>query len=511
MSNQNKKVLLIVFSAVLFGYSSITMNSYIIWISFVPLLLAIDEKKIRSNIILIAIFSLVFGSIAYAWIPVTFERFTGSFSFISLIGIAFLILINFIQFFIWITAIQKFKIANQSFVRTMLLNTIFVASVYFILEWINCNLFIGIPWNKIMLRNAIASNVYFIQSASIVGSVGLSFIIIAANYLIFISLKTKRLLPLWLALGVFLLNFLYGLYIFQQDPEKDDKKNVALICENVKAETKWTEQGDQIISKMLGLVNDVKSSQPYLIVWPESALPWTYVENDDILLAIADILKGCNTQNLIGYLSQSEFNKNLVYNSAYLIDENGKSIGRYDKRILLDFIEKPFMNKSGIQFFSMFVQSIYDNVQKGNSNILLSTNLGKAKIEICNESLVSDYFNTNDISFDFIVNISNDSWLENTQNIKHHFYLSALKSIEYRKYTIINSNRGISGIIDDKGRVQISKQSDKPEKVLGYIVSNQKQTIFARFPLLIPILSILVLITMIIINYITRIKMRNQN
>ncbi|MCF8266126.1 MAG: apolipoprotein N-acyltransferase [Melioribacteraceae bacterium] len=478
-----------------------------IWFAFVPLLLALPEKKIKESIFCISIFTLSFGIISYFWIPATFQKFTDDFSFISILALSSFILGNLLLFIIWIAAFNYLKIKdNKSPIKKAVLNTILISVLYFVSEFINIISFKGIPWNKVSLRIALSSNVYFIQTASVIGSLGLSIIVISFNYLIAEFIKTKNKIILLIGIGVFVINLLFGFIMVNRTDESNNKKNVALVSGNVKAETKWTEHGDAIISKMLSLIKELKKHNPELIIWPETALPWSYIENDDILLAIAEILKGHHTQNLIGYLTQSEKDSNLVYNSAYLIDNNGKAIDRYDKRILLDFIEKPFLSEDYNKLLNMSVPSGYDNILRGRRNNLLKTKIGKCKVDICNESLIPGYFNSNDNSFEFIVNISNDAWFEENQNIEHHFYLARLKAIEYRKYMIINSNRGISGIFDEKGRILISNTSDSPKKLVSYIIPNSQQTLYSQFPLLIPALSMVIcgLFTIRKIRYIRR-------
>ncbi|MCF8366553.1 MAG: apolipoprotein N-acyltransferase [Bacteroidales bacterium] len=489
----NKVASGIIFSIItglLLAYSIAALNSYLAWIAFVPLLLAVYDKSLKESLLPVTAFTLAFGLVGYWWIPFTVQRYTGSFTMAGVAGMFAMIFSNLLLFFTWITVFKYLQIPkNNTSTGRIIYNTVLISVLYFLLEFLNINTFTGIPWNKINLRNTVASNVYFIQMAALVGSVGLSLFIISVNYLLAVFIKTRNRKALWIAAGIFSIHLLYGIIIVSSHVETGNKKRIALVCENVKAETKWTEQGDAIISKMFQLIKEAKHHDPQLIVWPESALPWTYRENDDILLAIAEILKGGHTQNMIGYLTQAEHDPNFVYNSEYLIDEAGKAIGRYDKHILLDFIEKPFLSNDYSKLLPMLARSYYDNVLPGRLSDVLHTNIGRCKVDICNESLIPDYFGAGENPFEFITNISNDAWFEGNQNIKHHFYLTRLKAVEQRKFIIINSNRGISGIVDDYGNIQVSGQSDKPAIISGYIIPNSKRTLFARFPLLMPLLA----------------------
>ena len=495
-----KIILLLILAGLMLGYTLVSLNSYLIWVSFIPLFVALKNQNLKNTIFYAIIFSSVVGFIGLFWVPYAFEKYTGVFSILSLFATLFLIISVIIFFLIWLIFFKNLEIKQKSNqIRTTIINTILISSIFFLIEFISIHIFQGIPWNKIAIRNALSTNLYFLQLSPIVGSLGLSIIVISVNYLFSEYLLSKNKMFLIIGTLIFLFNLVYGFLMlnFENDENKTERK-VALICENVKAETKWTEEGNSIISKMLKLVKEVKPCNPELIVWSESAFPWTYIENDDILIAIAKILKGNNSQNIIGYLTQSEQDSNFVYNSAYLIDNNGSTLSRYDKSILLDFIEKPFFSSNYNNILPMLSNSHYNNILIGDRKNILTTNIGKCKIDICNESLISNYNFNLDNSFEFIVNISNDAWIEGTQNIEHHFYFARLKAIEYRKYLIINSNRGISGIVDNKGRVQVSSQTEVPEKLIGYIVPNKGRTLYSRFPLLVPALAFLIIIILTI-------------
>lgn len=502
LNKRVKNIIFSIISGIILGYSVINLNSYLVWVAFVPFFIAIKNQNMKFTIYNTIILTSIIGLFGLFWIPFSFEKYTGAFSLLSILAAIVLTISVIIFFLFWIVCLKKIEIlSNSSKTKTIILNAMLVSILFFLVEFISYHTFQGIPWNKYSLRCSLSSNLYFLQLTPIIGSLGLSVIVISVNYLLAEFFLSKNKTILILAISIFFINLLYGFLIVEFKNENDkDKKYVALVCENVKAETKWTQEGDAIISRMLKLVREVKPFKPELIVWSESALPWTYIENDDILLAIAEILKGNITQNIIGYLTQSEKDSNLVYNSAYLIDKKGSSLGRYDKSILLDFIEKPFLSDDYSNILPMLTSSRYDNVLPGKGNRFLHTNIGKCKIEICNESLIPNYFD-NDDTFEFIVNISNDAWLEETHNIQHHFYFARLKAIEYRKYLIINSNRGISGIVDGNGLVQVLNESDVSEKITGYIIPNNYRTLYSQFPLMMPIISIFTLIIIIIYRF----------
>ena len=235
---------------------------------------------------------------------------------------------------------------------------------------------------------------------------------------------------------------------------------------------------------MLGLVEEAAKDRPDLLVWSETAFPWTFVEDDDILQALAGIMKRnhAESEQIIGYLSQTYDNPDIVYNSAYLINAESQAVARVDKHQLLTFFEEPLLRSKERLFIPMLTQSVYENMKRGDGSKLLPTSIGHAWVMICNESLLPNWYDKSISNANFLVNISNDAWLENTQHIAHHFFIARIKAVEYRKDMIINSNRGISGIVNKRGEVVVRSQSQEPELLMGTIYPNDRTTFYARFP-----------------------------
>jgi apolipoprotein N-acyltransferase len=159
---------------------------------------------------------------------------------------------------------------------------------------------------------------------------------------------------------------------------------------------------------------------------------------------------------------------------------DGKIAGRYDKRIPLSFIEQP---AAGIIF--PFLSSEGFVVKRGENNEPLNTPYGKAGVMICNESSVpSAASSVAKNGAQFLVNISNDGWFNNTYLVNLHFYNVRMRAVETRKDIVVNSNTGISGLVKASGEIAIQERSDEPYVKTLSIIPNNIVTPAVIMPLL---------------------------
>ncbi len=481
---------LAVISGLLIGVLATQLNAWLVWIGLAPLLVAIYGKKPGQAFAHGMVAGFLSGLVQLMWMPPVLVRYAGSGLVAGYAGV----MVMALYMAVWFAApFFLLSLIRNKTRELWWINALTFSALFFLFEWLHIHLLPGMVWDKFYLACATSTNKYMIQLAPISGALGIGLLISLVNYLIAEAVIRKNKGLLLAALAIFLINMLFGAARIHQGNIKDSGRpqTVGLICENVHAETRWTDMGDRIIHTMLKLVDESRRFKPSLLVWSETALPWTYQDDDDVLLALAGILSHSNasTQNIIGYQTIAEGDK--VYNSAYLINADGSASGRYDKTTLLSFFEEPLIRSRSRTAIPMLTQGGFDHVLRGKGKNYLPAHIGNARILICNESLLPDYSRMKGEPPAFLVNISNDAWLENTQNIAQHFYIARLRALEYNKDMIINSNRGISGIVSRLGVVQTMSRSDSPELLIGTIRPNNKTSFFARFPLFFPGMALL--------------------
>ncbi|MDB4334939.1 apolipoprotein N-acyltransferase [bacterium] len=349
-------------------------------------------------------------------------------------------------------------------------------------EWLQMNLLMGIPWVKETIAVSQLRSLYGIQLASITGQWGISFIVVSVNMLFALAIKNKKRNYFISGILHIMLFYFAGFIVYNLYDNTESKKiEVAIIQENIKAETRWNEaNGDAFAKRFFDLNREAASYNPDLIVWSETALPWTFRTDDNLVKNVLKITKKAQSAHILGILSESQKHPDKVYNSAYYIQPDGTVSSRYDKVNLLSFIESPLINKDfKVPFLS---EGIYSNILSGSSYEPLKTKLGMLGILMCNESLTpyeSKKFVSN--GAELLINISNDAWLENTHLIERHFYAARLRAVETGKDILTNSNRGYGGHISGNGTIITQNISKKASCTISSVTLHQKTSFYCKF------------------------------
>jgi apolipoprotein N-acyltransferase len=224
-----------------------------------------------------------------------------------------------------------------------------------------------------------------------------------------------------------------------------------------------------------------------MMLWTESAIPWTWSPDDDL---VRELLSHSRPQSITHVLGMNTaVSAGVVRNSAYCLLPDGKIAGRYDKKDPLLFIEQSWL---GWQF--PFLSSDGYSVEPGDNDLPLATPYGKAGVLICNESaLPGAAARRVRQGARFLLNMSNDGWFRGTWLVRQHFYNARLRAVETRKDIAVNSNNGWSGCIDASGRINMTG-------FLFTIHPNDKLTVAVRYPLIPVYICTLFVFAIIIIN-----------
>jgi len=164
------------------------------------------------------------------------------------------------------------------------------------------------------------------------------------------------------------------------------------------------------------------------------------------------LLFGAVSGHILDYSDPSTL-ANQRYNSAFLVDEGGTVLGRYDKQYLLAFGEY-------IPFGDVF-PVLYDWIPAaGRSSRGPNTapipfrgrNLG---VLICYEDILPEYTRklVANGGVDVLLNLTNDAWFGKTQEPKQHFVLALFRSIEHRRSLVRSTTNGISGAVAPSGEI----------------------------------------------------------
>jgi apolipoprotein N-acyltransferase len=452
--------------------------SYLAWFCLIPLFVALAQTD-RSHLFKSgALFGAVFGLVAYYWMPGAVTAFVGGSSIYGWLFYLLSVVICSLYFGGLTFLYSKLKRANN----IPWFNALLVAVIWTLGEQFLSFCFEGMPWFGFQVGDLLVGEQYFIQPAELGGVFLLSFVVVFISAWIGFVVSMRSWKLIWMpgvTLGAYfgLCFFLYQrLDMVKHKPAKE--VTIAIMCENTAPEEKWNNKnGAFMVKKLLSLNKQAADLKPDIVLWTESAVPWTYKPDDDFVKEVVKISAANNVTQIMGI--NSDYDKKAVYNSAYCILPDGTVAGRYDKRFLLSLAEKP------LPFFSLpFLSTDGFYAIAGENATPLPTPKGKAGVLICNEALISrSAIDMVRNGAGFLVNISNDGWFSNVPFlVRNHFNNARLRAVEVRRDIAVNSNLGISGSISADGSIVSANQGSQSFVGKVTLEEGSCKTLIVQYP-----------------------------
>ncbi|MCM8822112.1 MAG: apolipoprotein N-acyltransferase [Candidatus Omnitrophica bacterium] len=404
---------------------------FIAWIGLVPLFLILDNDKIHINKFIAGLVSgFVFHAITLYWIS-------------SVAGVFYLFLALYLGFFwgIFFSLIFSFRVELRAVIGT---------SLWYFLEIILQHLFTGFPWVFISLSQwnfPLAANM-----ASIIGSAGLSTLIVSINISIYLMLKHRKFIQF--------LSFLLILVLLNIVSSMN-----AVRCQHNSSVKIFAIQGNAgyfgqdpwgTFEKYRDLTDSIKKECD-LAVWPESSYP-SIVENDSEVLKYL-IEKSYDFPILIGSMSAENGS---IHNSAFLF--NRGILSRYDKSHLVPFGEYvPGKKFSFVKKAYIRIAGGIPDMKPGKNSGVFNLNSKKFAVLICFENIFPEIAQKNmQYNPNFFVTITNDSWYGHSFGPYQHFAHNIFRAIETGRYVIQVSTTGITGYATPNGKFDtLGKNGEK--------------------------------------------------
>jgi apolipoprotein N-acyltransferase len=521
---KNKERFLLILSGILMGISFPPFPfpfTLFMFVGLIPYLKVIESKQslidINRSTYLMA---FVFSAITIYWVG-SWQKEADTFLMIS--G-GLLLFVNPVQLLIPSTLYYFTKRLFKGNVALFLFPLFWVTYEYFtmITE-------IRFPW--MTLGSGVALFNDFIQAADIVGSLGLSFIVIFINiffYKAFINYKTSKkkfYFNFSLSILIFLTIISYGFYRKSSFELSKKKVLVGIIQPNINPWDKWA-TGD--LNKFLDLYLDLSEKAiekgAEILIWPETAMPVYLMSGgySSIVDSIYRFLRQKNIYLLTGmpdliYYDKSNFpddakyNENggfyyATYNAILFLSPHSWKIQRYGKTKLVPFGEKvPYADK--IPFLGSLIKwgvgisgwnvghdtTVFSLPFPERENYII-TYSRKDSLYInglvCYESVFPDFVaQFVNRGAQMIVVVTNDSWYGKLSGPYQHKEYAALRAVENRRSVVRAANGGISCIINPLGITETQSEMFEKTYVTGNVSIENEKTFFTRNPLIIPILS----------------------
>ena len=445
-------------SIISFHPFNITIVNFIVFPLFFYLIVYINKKSksiyrkkpLRKNLFTLGLlFGFGFYLSGISWIAnsLTFDD-----NFKILIPFTIILIPLFLSLFIAIPVLFIGPYLNFSFSSIFLFSSVLAIS-----EYLRAQILTGFPWNLWAY-----STVWLTEIIQIVNVIGLnSYNLIVITFftlpvIIFFRINITKKIICFMTIGSIILSlFIFGNYEINKNRKiigNNDKVFIKIISPNFELEYGLTKE--KILERFNKLVrySNPKKGEKTLFIWPEGVFSgYSY---DEVFAFKELILKNFSKEHTIIFgINQLDPKSGNFYNSMLVVDNNFKIIQSYNKRKLVPFGEflpfENFINKFGFKKITEGHGSFLRGIK--NDNILID------KINflplICYEIIFTDLIQKSHADTNLIINISEDGWFGNTIGPDQHFTKSIFRAIENDTFLLRSANKGISAIIDNKGKI----------------------------------------------------------
>lgn len=342
---------------------------------------------------------------------------------------------------------------------------LFFAMVWTIVEILRATLFSGFPWN--LLGYSANFSEYFIQLASIFGVYGISLVVCIAGAIPYSlwkisqnkkgkwQLTSQNKTPTIIVYVLVAVIWMWGGWRSMAHPIFfDSQAKLRVVQAGIEQDHKWDPAlREYIMSSYLDLTMSEGYKEITHVLWPETATPYFLNDNEDVRLRIgAAVPRGgyVMTGSLRG--DTNEFGAlEEVWNSLFVINDQGKIVDYYDKNHLVPFGEYvPFRQFLPIE---KITEGQVDFSPGKGFQTLTVPGLPPFSPLICYEAIFSGQVTNKKQDTQLLINITNDAWFGRSAAPYQHLEMSRVRAIEEGLPLIRAANTGISAVIDPMGRV----------------------------------------------------------
>ncbi|MDG1289516.1 MAG: apolipoprotein N-acyltransferase [Lentibacter sp.] len=193
--------------------------------------------------------------------------------------------------------------------------------------------------------------------------------------------------------------------------------------------------------------------RPDLIIWPETAVPWTLGRAETALNMISDAAG--DVPVVVGI---QRFDGPRLFNSLALLGPTGQVATVYDKHHLVPFGEYiPYGNWLARFGIRGFAAQEGDGYSAGAGSMPIDIEgVGRFTPLICYEAIFPAYSAAFNQTATHLLQITNDAWFGEVSGPQQHLSQTRMRAIEQGIPLIRAANTGISAVIDAQGRVLAS-------------------------------------------------------
>jgi apolipoprotein N-acyltransferase len=330
-------------------------------------------------------------------------------------------------------------------------------------EWLRGHAFTGFPWNA--FGYALTPFPLMMQSASVVGIWGLTlaafFVFSAPAVLADVRIGRGARMVFAATVAVFAIHLAFGGWRLATHPENilEDSVRVRIVQPAIAQDRRWTiADADEVMARYIDLSRGEDGFAGIdVLIWPESAFPFLLTERPSALAAIADLVPPGTT--MVTGAARAERipgsdERAPVFNSVYVIEDEGEIVGAYDKVHLVPFGEylplRSALEAIGLRQLVALPGGFSPGQRLRSLELPGVPPFGPL---ICYEIIFPGAVIEPGNRPEWLLNVTNDGWYGNTPGPYQHFLQARVRAVEEGLPLVRAANSGISAIVDSEGRV----------------------------------------------------------
>lgn len=446
------------------------------WIALVPLLFVASRSHTWPTFFAGWIFGIVFFYCTCYWLTysmINFGGFPAGLAYAALIPGAFVIGI-FPAFFAYILA---------KAIRRWGIHAVFLAPILWAaFEWARLQS-TGQLWNAIGYSQAYHPQLIWTARFGGVYAVGFMILLVNAVIAYAIIQRTRRSFLVALATLIVVSTLgVYGNSGTNRPTATAAEAYVVAVQPNVpmtlvKSVAEMRQLADHHFTVSEQALNTLsQDGKTRLVIWPESPMYFSYGSDGLLRERIANFAKQHRAFVLLN--SQEVAPNDGLYNSAVLINEEGRLVSQYDKIRLLPFGEyvplPRWLPGAGL------ITAIVGDFTPGTEYRQMQIGPVRAGTFICIESAypyIARQFARD--GADVLINISNDGYLGPTAVVRQHLANAVFRAVENGRPVLRVTNTGVTAFITEHGEVTDSTSTYRHDVRVWHVVrSPDTQTFY---------------------------------
>ncbi len=441
----------------------------LIFIALIPLFFAVEGSSPRQGFWLGYGSGVLFFALLLYWLYALSE-WVGVFMVFGHVGVAGLL-------GLWW---GLFGAASGALQRSGKYSWLAVPALWVFLEYLRSLTRFGFTWG--FLSDALRERPELIQIAAVTGAWGLSWLIVLVNLLLYRALRERRLLYGLLAIGLIALDWGWGAYTLARPLPEGRPLRVALVHSNVPQRFRSDPGQLQVLQTLyLSQLDQLSPGDVDLVLLPESVVPAYLLRQQELLEPYQAQARRLGAALIVGTI---DYRDNKLFNTAALIEPDGRVADLYDKVQLVPFSTEYFplielVRRMGLE--NLIGPLPLGALSRGEGFWPLESSAARLATPICFESIfpqIGRTFVQNGAQALFI--ITNDAWFKGSKALEQHFAKAVLRAVETGRFTVQTSNGGISGVIDPHGRILTATRSQEEQILHETVLVQDRLTLYVR-------------------------------